>query len=110
VQRRTASAGPAPTVQRRFRNPEPPPAVEPPPSAVEASVGPPVPPPGSGPLSVARPARQTTGKQNRLDVDGLSDRELDQLARRLISRVTRLVRTELRMDRERIGRLRDSDN
>ncbi|NJQ17213.1 extensin, partial [Streptomyces bohaiensis] len=94
-------AGPAPTVQRRFRNPEPP-------AAVEASVEPPVPPPGAGPLSVARPERRTTPKQDRLDIDGLSDRELDQLARRLISRVTRLVRTELRMDRERIGRLRDS--
>ncbi|MFE9706723.1 hypothetical protein [Streptomyces sp. NPDC005930] len=37
----------------------------------------------------------------------LSDFQLDELVHRIIGRVTRLVRTELRMDRERIGRLRD---
>lgn len=37
----------------------------------------------------------------------LSDHQLDELAHRIIGRITRLVRTELRMDRERIGRLRD---
>ncbi|WP_307170636.1 hypothetical protein [Streptomyces sp. B3I7] len=37
----------------------------------------------------------------------LTDSELDELTHRLIGRVTRLLRTELRMDRERVGRLRD---
>ncbi|NGO72248.1 hypothetical protein [Streptomyces boncukensis] len=37
----------------------------------------------------------------------LTDFQLDELAHQLIGRITRLIRTELRMDRERIGRLRD---
>ncbi|KOU38030.1 hypothetical protein ACFWHQ_09055 [Streptomyces sp. NPDC060334] len=37
----------------------------------------------------------------------LTEFQLDELVHRIIDRVTRLVRTELRMDRERIGRLRD---
>ncbi|MBX4179100.1 extensin, partial [Streptomyces geysiriensis] len=37
----------------------------------------------------------------------LTDFQLDELVHRIIGRVTRLVRTELRMDRERVGRLRD---
>ncbi|MET8906058.1 extensin [Streptomyces sp. NPDC004538] len=42
-----------------------------------------------------------------LDPRELTDFQLDELVHRIIGRVTRLVRTELRMDRERIGRLRD---
>ncbi|MFD9027732.1 extensin [Streptomyces parvulus] len=42
-----------------------------------------------------------------LDPRQLTDFQLDELVHRIIGRVTRLVRTELRMDRERIGRLRD---
>nr|WP_104787884.1 hypothetical protein [Streptomyces sp. QL37]PPQ58891.1 hypothetical protein C5F59_21235 [Streptomyces sp. QL37] len=37
----------------------------------------------------------------------LTDFQLDELVHRIIGRITRLIRTELRMDRERIGRLRD---
>ncbi|MEU1556136.1 extensin [Streptomyces scabiei] len=37
----------------------------------------------------------------------LTDFQLDELTHKLIGRITRLVRTELRLDRERIGRLRD---
>ncbi|TDC12561.1 hypothetical protein E1284_23125 [Actinomadura bangladeshensis] len=36
-----------------------------------------------------------------------SDGELDELARRLVGPLARLLRAELRMDRERVGRLRD---
>jgi hypothetical protein len=36
-----------------------------------------------------------------------SDGELDELARRLVEPLARLLRAELRMDRERVGRLRD---
>ncbi|QXJ21403.1 hypothetical protein AGRA3207_002253 [Actinomadura graeca] len=35
------------------------------------------------------------------------DAELDELARRLVVPLSRLLRAELRMDRERVGRLRD---
>jgi hypothetical protein len=35
------------------------------------------------------------------------DGELDELARRLVEPLARLLRAELRMDRERVGRLRD---
>ncbi|MFH8989470.1 hypothetical protein [Streptomyces sp. NPDC017940] len=41
------------------------------------------------------------------DPKDLTDFQIDELVHRMIGRITRLVRTELRMDRERIGRLRD---
>ncbi|WP_328318690.1 hypothetical protein [Streptomyces sp. NBC_00388] len=44
---------------------------------------------------------------NRFDARDLSDGQVDELTHRLIGPITRLLRTELRMDRERIGRLRD---
>ncbi|MFI0977410.1 hypothetical protein ACH4SP_10320 [Streptomyces sp. NPDC021093] len=37
----------------------------------------------------------------------LTDFQLDELTHKLTGRITRLLRTELRLDRERIGRLRD---
>ncbi|MGW4105275.1 hypothetical protein ACWEGV_19635, partial [Streptomyces sp. NPDC004976] len=37
----------------------------------------------------------------------LTDGQIDELTHRLLGPLTRLLRTELRMDRERIGRLRD---
>ncbi|WHM40699.1 hypothetical protein [Streptomyces sp. BPTC-684] len=37
----------------------------------------------------------------------LTEFQLDELVHRIIGRITRLIRTELRLDRERIGRLRD---
>ncbi|MEV6793625.1 extensin [Streptomyces sp. NPDC051320] len=44
---------------------------------------------------------------SRFDARELSDGQVDELTHRLIGPITRLLRTELRMDRERIGRLRD---
>ncbi|UUU30764.1 extensin [Streptomyces sp. CA-210063] len=41
------------------------------------------------------------------DPRALTDFQLDELTHKLIGRITRLVRTELRLDRERIGKLRD---
>ncbi|WP_206338843.1 hypothetical protein [Streptomyces tendae] len=41
------------------------------------------------------------------DPRALTDGQLDELTHRLVGPLTRLLRTELRMDRERIGRLRD---
>jgi hypothetical protein len=42
------------------------------------------------------------------DARALSDGQVDELTHRLIGPLTRLLRTELRLDRERIGRLRDT--
>ncbi|MBK3581012.1 hypothetical protein JHN63_46040, partial [Streptomyces sp. MBT65] len=41
------------------------------------------------------------------DPRDLTDFQLDELVHRIIGRITRLIRTELRLDRERIGKLRD---
>ncbi|WP_158288241.1 hypothetical protein [Streptomyces sp. ICBB 8177] len=41
------------------------------------------------------------------DARALSDGQIDELTHRLVGPLTRLLRTELRLDRERIGRLRD---
>ncbi|MFD8142277.1 hypothetical protein [Streptomyces sp. NPDC059708] len=87
--------------------PGPPPPYEPPP----AYSG----PPPSGPApSVVRPAAgqddppgYTEVPAGAFDPRQLTEFQLDALVHRIIDRVTRLVRAELRMDRERIGRLRD---
>jgi hypothetical protein len=70
----------------------------PPPSYAEATGSPPPAgqPPGYAPVAPGG-----------FDPDKLTDFQLDALVHRIIGRVTRLVRTELRMDRERVGRLRD---
>ncbi|WP_405562014.1 hypothetical protein [Streptomyces sp. NBC_01180] len=49
----------------------------------------------------------TEASGNRFDARELSDGQVDELTHRLMGPLTRLLRTELRMDRERIGRLRD---
>ncbi|MCM8556099.1 hypothetical protein NDF60_38045, partial [Streptomyces sp. STCH 565 A] len=77
---------------------EPPPPYEPPP-AYSAS--------GNGPEGGGPPPEYTAVPEGGLDPRELTEFQLDQLVHRIIGRVTRLVRTELRMDRERIGRLRD---
>ncbi|WP_175647662.1 extensin [Streptomyces cyaneochromogenes] len=41
------------------------------------------------------------------DPRSLTDFQLDDLTHRLVGRITRHLRTELRLDRERVGRLRD---
>ncbi|WP_344098033.1 extensin [Streptomyces stramineus] len=59
-------------------------------------------PPGNQP-----PPAYTGPPAGGFDPRALSDFQLDELVHRIIGRVTRLIRTELRLDRERIGRLRD---
>ncbi|MGW0464746.1 hypothetical protein ACWDX6_05620 [Streptomyces sp. NPDC003027] len=44
------------------------------------------------------------------DARALTGAQVDELTHRLIGPLTRLLRTELRLDRERIGRLRDPRN
>ncbi|MET9604148.1 hypothetical protein ABZZ17_03670 [Streptomyces sp. NPDC006512] len=53
------------------------------------------------------PPEYTAVPAGAFDPRELTEFQLDELVHRIIDRVTRLVRTELRMDRERIGRLRD---
>ncbi|MBU6535550.1 hypothetical protein HZS56_31370, partial [Streptomyces sp. A108] len=70
------------------------------------------PPPYSGSGTASQgggdaPPEYTAVPAGGLDPRELTEFQLDQLVHRIIGRVTRLVRTELRMDRERIGRLRD---
>lgn len=56
----------------------------------------------------AAPGRGRAEKRRVAVVDQQrSDGELDELARRLVEPLARLLRAELRMDRERVGRLRD---
>ncbi|NEB18804.1 hypothetical protein G3I46_20205, partial [Streptomyces coelicoflavus] len=78
----------------------PPPPYDPPPPY---SAGPATPPAGQN----DRPPEYTAVPAGGFDPRALTDFQLDELVHRIIGRVTRLVRTELRMDRERTGRLRD---
>ncbi|MFJ3913770.1 extensin [Streptomyces vinaceus] len=83
------------------------------PPAPSAEPLPPYEPPGGGPSSGTAvsaedpPPGYTAIAPGAFDPRDLTDFQLDELVHRIIGRVTRLVRTELRMDRERIGRLRD---
>ncbi|OQR60935.1 hypothetical protein B6E66_27295 [Streptomyces maremycinicus] len=94
---RSLPAAPAPVVQRR--------------AAAPPLAPPPKPPRGAGGLPHGAdqgaadpvPARAQPG----FDPRSLTDFQLDELTHRLTGRITRLLRTELRLDRERIGRLRD---
>ncbi|MGC0383469.1 hypothetical protein RKD33_003686 [Streptomyces sp. SAI-129] len=62
---------------------------------------------GGDAQSTEDPPGYTAVPEGGFDPRQLTDFQLDELVHRIIGRVTRLVRTELRMDRERIGRLRD---
>ncbi|GGM03646.1 hypothetical protein GCM10010129_53870 [Streptomyces fumigatiscleroticus] len=64
------------------------------------------PPPAYSPGAAAPPA-YTEVPRNAFNPRDLTDFQLDELTHRLTGRITRLLRTELRLDRERIGRLRD---
>jgi hypothetical protein len=60
------------------------------------------------PYSAQRPPSSGGhGISAEFDARELSDGQVDELTHRLIGPLTRLLRTELRLDRERIGRLRD---
>lgn len=86
--------------------PGPPPPYEPaPPYEPPASGGRPA--PGAAVAQEEPPPPYTAVPAAAFDPRELTDFQLDELVHRIIDRVTRLVRTELRMDRERIGRLRD---
>ncbi|MDT9684263.1 hypothetical protein RND61_19675 [Streptomyces sp. TRM76323] len=88
-----ASTTTAPPTVQRTRSPEPPPPYSPPSPTAPT---PDEPPPAHTPVDFD--ARALTGAQ------------VDELTHRLIGPLTRLLRTELRLDRERVGRLRDPRN
>ncbi|MCP2342445.1 hypothetical protein [Actinomadura rupiterrae] len=95
------------------------PAVQaPPPMAFQRTIPaessrPPHDPPGGGGQTVTRasssPAPKRSGGNEPKRGGNGKEREpdLDELARRLVGPLSRLLRTELRLDRERVGRLRD---
>ncbi|WP_435596463.1 hypothetical protein [Streptomyces albogriseolus] len=109
--RRATPAAPAPAPAPAAR-PSPP---SPPVQRIPASTTPPPPPPPPydpgppPPYSAHDPHPGPGGAPGGppFDPRSLTDGQLDELTHRLIGPLTRLLRTELRMDRERIGRLRD---
>ncbi|WMI58688.1 extensin [Streptomyces rochei] len=85
-----------------------PPPYQPPPSYSAATSPPGGRPPHAPPApETDPPPAYSAVPAGGFDPRELTDFQLDELVHRIIGRVTRLVRTELRMDRERVGRLRD---
>ncbi|MFF5455448.1 extensin [Streptomyces sp. NPDC012950] len=103
-------------VQRRTA-PEAPPAPAPVPVPVPlqrtAAVVPPAPRRTTAPVpapvqrATTTPAGSTSTAPPSLPAPAESPTQLDELARRLVTPLSRLLRAELRADRERVGRLRD---
>jgi hypothetical protein len=85
------------------------PADPPPPAYTrsDAAAPPPYEPPQAAARSASAPPEYTAVPAGGFDPRDLTDFQLDELVHRIIGRVTRLIRTELRLDRERIGKLRD---
>ncbi|KIF75169.1 hypothetical protein QR77_17040, partial [Streptomyces sp. 150FB] len=65
------------------------------------------PPPYSAIAGQTHKASDSTPATTGFDARKLKDEQVDELTHKLIGPLTRLLRTELRLDRERIGRLRD---
>ncbi|WP_232792406.1 hypothetical protein [Actinacidiphila yeochonensis] len=92
-------------VSGRTHRPADPPPPYTPGSSAESSAPPPYDPPP--PYSSPPPPEYTAVPDGAFDPKQLTEYQLDELAHQLIGRITRLIRTELRLDRERIGKLRD---
>ncbi|MFH9550793.1 hypothetical protein [Streptomyces sp. NPDC017435] len=95
-------APPAPRTPVVQRVAGPPPV---PPQAPRAAAGTPSGPPPDVDRGAAGAGREQSHPG--FDPRALTDFQLDELTHRLTGRITRLLRTELRLDRERVGRLRD---
>ncbi|MFD5426748.1 hypothetical protein [Streptomyces sp. NPDC127084] len=91
---RSATAPPMP--------PPPPTPPSPPPALQRRAAGPPPRTPKGTDGDTPSP-----GKPADFDARALTGAQIDELTHRLIGPLTRLLRTELRLDRERTGRLRD---
>ncbi|MEU1401254.1 hypothetical protein ABZ471_02620 [Streptomyces sp. NPDC005728] len=80
----------------------------PPPHTARAEAPPPYAPPPNAPAPGQPPPPEYSAiPPGAFDPRELTDFQLDELVHRIIGRITRLIRTELRLDRERIGKLRD---
>ncbi|MEW1641084.1 extensin [Streptomyces sp. NPDC091219] len=87
-------------------------STSPPPYTPPTSTPPPDPPPPYSPPTASAPGTPPPPgyeavPAGQFDPRDLTDFQLDELVHRIIGRITRLIRTELRLDRERIGKLRD---
>ncbi|MFE3163043.1 hypothetical protein [Streptomyces sp. NPDC059224] len=89
------TSGPKAPVIRAERQPPP---SDPPPS---------YPGSGSGSSSDDPPPGYSAVAEGGFDPRALTEFQVDALVHRIIDRITRHVRTELRRDRERVGKLRD---
>ncbi|MFF7979810.1 hypothetical protein ACFZDK_11830 [Streptomyces sp. NPDC007901] len=72
--------------------------------------GPPPPPPGGHVVTAENddlPPEYRAVEEGGFDPGALTEYQVDALVHRIIDRITRHVRTELRRDRERVGKLRD---
>ncbi|KOU51833.1 hypothetical protein ADK54_08770, partial [Streptomyces sp. WM6378] len=104
---RAAEPTPPPVIPVRRSSPPPPPTSAPAAQhSVQRQPAPPVqrnaatqPPPATAPAPATAPQSATGANEQAPDIDAL--------ARRLVAPLSRLLRAELRGDRERIGRLRD---
>ncbi|MFD9261421.1 hypothetical protein [Streptomyces sp. NPDC059538] len=101
----TPSAQPVPVVRPGTPSPVPPPPVQRAPGGPRTGPGPAVssgPPPGG--TRTAPPDRRAAPATAAAPAHQVPDSDLDDLARRLLDPVSRLLRTELRRGRERAGR------
>lgn len=102
------AASAAATVGETLSRPRPPSATAPDDTPAGTSAPPPYSPlPAGGPSQEQPPPGYEAVPAGEFDPRALTDFQLDELVHRIIGRITRLIRTELRLDRERIGRLRD---
>ncbi|MFJ9563327.1 hypothetical protein ACIRQQ_25200 [Streptomyces fuscichromogenes] len=76
---------------------QPPPSDDPPPPGYSASAS----------AAADQPPGYTAIEGGGFDPRALTEFQVDALVHRIIDRITRHVRTELRRDRERVGKLRD---
>ncbi|MGH3240128.1 MAG: hypothetical protein ACRDNL_07085 [Spirillospora sp.] len=101
-------------VQERSREPVRLPDPPDPPESAEPRrrTGPVAAPAEAGPVQRRDEQRPQTRRSETRRTGGrrVEDVDVDELVRHLIGPLTRLLRAELRMDRERIGRLRDPRN
>ncbi|MFC7924296.1 hypothetical protein [Streptomyces cinereoruber] len=102
VQRRSAPE--APTAPVPAPTPGPAPAPVP---LQRTAVALPQPPAPATPRRTTAPVQQATAMEPAAPSGSESPAQLDELARRLVTPLSRLLRAELRADRERVGRLRD---
>jgi hypothetical protein len=97
-----AATAPSPAHRSASHHAGPPPAY-----TASAAAPPPYEPPPPYTSGATSPPAYTQTPAGAFDPRELTDFQLDELVHRIIGRITRLIRTELRLDRERIGKLRD---